>query len=257
MNLLVDIGNSNIKWCFSSQNNLSEVQSYQYSNESLERLLLSNLLNDQRCSNIIEVYICSVAGVKINSLFSSWLASNVLASVFYFESSAQQFGVQNAYSEVSNLGNDRWLALIYVHQFYQSDACVIDCGTAITIDVVLKNGRHEGGLIAPGYTSQIDAINLKTNIDTIKEFVNQRKPTILQNNTHDCIETGCRLMSLGFIKNTVAQLTSQFGDTLKVVLTGGDAESLALDLPPEWLYNQNLIFDGLQMLSNKRSELKV
>lgn len=252
MKLLVDIGNSNIKWCFSNTEKLGKIQSFQYSFETIERLLSSHLLNDEQLFNIKKIYICNVAGNKIKSIFSSWMASNVSATVIYFESSKQQLGVKNAYSVVSNLGNDRWLSLIYAHQFYQSDVCIIDCGTAITIDVVLKSGQHAGGLIAPGYSSQIAALNFKTDIKTTEKFVNQRKSGILQNNTHDCIEHGCRLMSLGFIKNTVIQLTIQNGDTLKVVLTGGDAKSLATDLPSDWLYNQNLIFLGLQMFSNKK-----
>lgn len=251
MDLLVDIGNSKLKWCFSNAVEPDNIQGFRYSINMLEKLLFSNLLNDKNITNIKNIFVCCVAEEKIRLLFTNWVNTNLSKTPVYYESSDTTNGVENAYSKISDLGNDRWLALVYVHHFYQADVCIIDCGTAITIDVILKNGKHEGGLIAPGYFSQISALQKQTDIKNKREFVNQKKASLLQNNTNQCIEQGCRLMSLGFIKSVVEQLKSLYGDKLQVVITGGDSESYIPDLPAEWHYCQELMFLALQFFSNE------
>jgi len=249
MNLLVDIGNSNFKWCFSDDEEINNIQGFQYTQESIISSLNTILLNEIKLTELKGIYTCCVAGATIKSIFSDWVNTTLLRPLIYFESSNKESAVTNAYSDASNLGNDRWLSLVYAHHLYQSDVCIIDCGTAITIDVILKCGQHEGGLIAPGYISQIKALELKTNIINNQKFVNQKNSSLLQNNTHQCIEQGCRVMSLGFIKDVVKQLEYQYGDTLKVVITGGDSESLASELPTKWYYNKDLLFRALLFFS--------
>ncbi|MFV1982633.1 MAG: type III pantothenate kinase [Thiohalomonadales bacterium] len=249
MNLLIDIGNSNFKWCFSNGEEINNIQSFQYTQESIISLLNTKLLNEINLTELDSIYTCCVAGANIKSVFSDWVNTTLLKPLIFFESSNQEFAVKNAYSNASDLGNDRWLSLVFAHHLYQSDVCIIDCGTAITIDVVLKSGQHEGGLIAPGYLSQIKALELKTNITNNQKFVNQKNSRLLQNNTYQCIEQGCRVMSLGFIKDMVKQLKHQYSDTLKVVITGGDSESLASELPAEWYYNEDLLFRALLFFS--------
>jgi len=263
MNLLIDIGNSNFKWCFSNERVigdgakfiLGDIKSFQYSIETLEESLSSKILNDNELSDINAIYVCCVAEQQSKTIFSKWVNSELSVTPIFFESSSTQFGVENAYDEVSNLGSDRWLSLIYVHHFYQSNVCVIDCGTAITVDVVLKNGQHQGGLIAPGFNSLIAGLDRTTSIVNDQNYLNQKTSSLLQQSTHQCIEQGCRKMSLGFIKDVVAQLKVQYGDTLVIVVTGGDSDFLASDLPENWHYCHDLIFRGLQFISENTSEL--
>lgn len=249
MILFVDFGNSNFKWCFSANENIGEVQFFQYSIESINSLLTSNLLSEKKIYNVENVFVCCVAQENMKSVFSSWVMTNLGQTPIYCESSDKELGVRNSYSEASKLGNDRWLTLLYVHHFYQSDVCIIDCGTAITVDVILKNGQHKGGLIAPGYSSQISALKLKTNIIDNQNFTNQKNSTLLQNDTHQSIEQGCRIMSLGFIKYVVEQLKNQYGDTMTVVITGGDSESFVKELPATWHYSRDLLFRALLFYS--------
>jgi type III pantothenate kinase len=255
MNLLVDIGNSYFKWCFTNGVKIDDAQSFQYSKDNLDSLLTSTILTDKEFIVIEDVFVCSVASPATKSIFTIWLKINCSKDPIFVESSTETLGVQNAYKIASNLGNDRWLSLIYVHHFYKTDVCVIDCGTAITIDVILESGQHEGGLIAPGYMAQISALQLKTGIIDNHNLINQKKNPILQKDTDLCVEQGCRLMTLGFIKDVVNQLIKQYGDTLQVVITGGDSKNLAPDLPKDWDYQQDLLFKGLQFYSKQKSEL--
>jgi len=249
MILLIEIGNSNFKWCFRDGETLSEVHQFNYNIDSLDELFL-HLLNEVKQFTIEKIFICCVAPELIKSQFTNWLKLNSLPLATFFESSENEMGVLNCYKEVKLLGNDRWLSLVYVYNVYQTDVCVIDCGTAITVDLVLKNGQHKGGLIAPGFLSQISALKLNTDIIDQQKFVNQATTPLLQNNTHLCIEQGCRRMSLGFLKESVGILKQQYGENLKIVITGGDSESLISELPNNWHHCPNLLFLGLNYWAN-------
>jgi len=255
MNLLVDFGNSCLKWCLSNENEMGNIQRFQYSEESIEVLLTTNLLSDLDLSGLDNIIVCCVASLSMKSRFYDWAEDNLLKTPIFVESANEMLGVKNAYKIASKLGNDRWLSILFVHQVHQMPVCVIDCGTAITIDVVLESGQHAGGLIAPGYMAQIAALDQKTNIIENHHFDNQRKNSLLQNNTELCVEQGCRLMSLGFLKDVVNKLTLQYGDSLKVIITGGDSENFVSDLPADWHYQPDLLFRGLQFFSTQKSEL--
>ena len=59
-------------------------------------------------------------------------------------------GVHFAYEDISRLGVDRCLAMIGAYHLVGSGVLVIDCGSAITADLVNGSGEHIGGFILPG-----------------------------------------------------------------------------------------------------------
>ena len=59
-------------------------------------------------------------------------------------------GLRNGYRDPAQLGVDRWLAMCAAWQQFPGSLCVVDAGTAVTIDVVAADGAHSGGLILPG-----------------------------------------------------------------------------------------------------------
>ena len=58
---------------------------------------------------------------------------------------AEHFGdVVNGYSATGQLGADRWAAIVGAWQLYHRPVCIIDAGTAVTIDAVAQDGCHQG-----------------------------------------------------------------------------------------------------------------
>ena len=52
---------------------------------------------------------------------------------------------------IESLGVDRWLALLAAHRHAPTEPLmVLDCGSAITLDLLVVGGRHLGGYIVPG-----------------------------------------------------------------------------------------------------------
>ncbi|MDP1069535.1 type III pantothenate kinase, partial [Klebsiella pneumoniae] len=48
------------------------------------------------------------------------------------------------------MGVDRWLAMLAAWQRVGQSCWVVDCGSAITLDLLDAEGRHQGGYILPG-----------------------------------------------------------------------------------------------------------
>ena len=63
---------------------------------------------------------------------------------------AQQLGVKNLYRKPEQLGADRWAALIGARGLTGSAACVVDAGTAVTVEALSAKGEFLGGAIFPG-----------------------------------------------------------------------------------------------------------
>ncbi|HZJ81944.1 MAG TPA: type III pantothenate kinase, partial [Guyparkeria sp.] len=67
--------------------------------------------------------------------------------------------VRVAYEEPAELGIDRFCAMIEAYaQVDGQPLAVINAGTAITLDVLAADGRHRGGLILPGWRTQLEGL---------------------------------------------------------------------------------------------------
>ena len=120
--------------------------------------LLNTQLSQQTLMNIWQsltkpkqlVIACVTANQSLTLVMevavSLWSDINIVR----VSSQAQGFGLTNAYLHPEKLGIDRWLVLIAARHFYAAPACVVDCGTAITVDLIDADGHHLGGLISAG-----------------------------------------------------------------------------------------------------------
>ena len=111
----------------------------------------------------------------------------------------------------------------------ESSVCVIDCGTAITIDVVDAAGIHQGGLIAPG----IDMMRRSLAQDTAAIGpirTGGRATALLARDTTGCVNSGVMHMA-GALIDRVTGDAAGYGN-LEAVITGGDAENTAAAVTP-------------------------
>ena len=90
----------------------------------------------------------------------AWVESKWGVPFKTIKAEAQQGALINGYMEPERLGVDRWLAMLAVIEEEQPEVpiCVIDCGSAITIDAVNAKGEHVGGLIVPGISMMRNAL---------------------------------------------------------------------------------------------------
>ena len=156
MMFLIDLGNSAIKWATLAQNHLGPQKSLLYQTDKLDSLLTQAWLSlDVPLSG---VWVSNVAGDQTAEILTHWITFHWKLKPTFIKTSRFECGIINGYKSPEKLGVDRWLALIGAHQLEKGKLCVVDCGTAVTLDVLSANGYHQGGLIIPGVMAMHKAL---------------------------------------------------------------------------------------------------
>lgn len=248
--LAIDVGNSRIKWAVISQGVINEHGEAGYSESSFETVLSSMGMPELK-----NVHISFVAKVDLKLKLERWLSARGCEVVVFAKTRARQHGVVNSYKQPENMGVDRWLAMIAAYELCDiasHDAvCVVDCGTAITLDLVDAAGQHTGGLILPGFRAMVGSLigsASNINISGSLEYSDDLN-TGLATSTQESVAKGCaRLINEG-VSSMVKSCEKNIAGKLHCVVTGGDGEWVAKTLAYENTYNSYLVLQGLNFIS--------
>jgi len=164
----------------------------------------------------------------------------------FARSSAGCGPVANGYEQPSALGVDRWLAVVAAFDHASRACCVIDAGSAITLDLVSEQGRHEGGYIVPGLSLQRESFVGKTGLTLDAEAT--WKSVVPGLRTSDALDNGILAMVTGWIVFMMKGSAERGGREL--YLTGGDASVLSEQLDRHnvrHLVVPDLVLDGLAL----------
>ena len=244
--LQIDIGNTSIKWRLL----MSGVVTCR------GRVLAKNTdLFFDRLKDIAEVDvipISSVASSDFNSLISEKLLEIFGRAPWFCASTDKLIGVTNAYIDSSELGVDRWLAIVAAWAEFRRDVIIVDSGTALTIDLVDQTGSHLGGYIIPGGALMerallSDTANLSCNYFSAEQ---EAKPG---NNTAQAIKNGIALAQVGAVHSILDNLQKDFIDRgmPAVVFCGGGGELLRDLCKLESFWRPDLVFEGLEIATRE------
>jgi type III pantothenate kinase len=238
MNLLIDMGNSRLKWGIS--NGLDIIAGSPIANPEIDRNSLAHLWRG--ITPIKQIAISCVSAKHLLDLVLS-VANELWPDIPIIKatSEAEAFGVKNAYPEPKKLGIDRWLCLIAAYHTYQKPLCIVGCGTAITVDVVDTSGKHLGGLISPGLRLMKESLAKGTENLTP---INAVHPFGLATNTDAAIHNGTLLAACGLIERVL----KHHPNNVQLLLTGGDAETIAAQLSQPTAIDPTLVLRGLALL---------
>ncbi len=266
MNLLIDIGNSRIKWCLynSVENEFGSEGAMLHDKAELPALFSEQwgLLD-----NPDRVVISNVSGQQLAESMDAWVDKKWKIKTEYVKTEAFSHGVTNAYSDYSELGVDRWMAIIAAWQRFRQQGkavCVVDCGTATTIDGISASGQHLGGFIIPGHTvMQEILINNTSDIKMAKNILTRKilrketspgktlSPVNFPSSTEEGVNSGCYLATISLIDSVVTSMQDDSGKQVNCIITGGDAEFVVEQLAGKFEYEPKLVLHGLAMLSGK------
>lgn len=203
-----------------------------------------------------KIWIGSVAGEEINRQFASFCHERWNIAPNFAESSRRFLNVTNGYFNPEQLGVDRWLAIIGGYQQLKSACCVIDCGTAVTMDFVNISGVHLGGYIVPGiYLLQTSLLENTREIYLQKDQSELEKMLDLSElgvNTHQAVKLGTLKMLVNFIQSVLDEQSQRHHQPFQCLLTGGDSPLLKQHLAINAIWEPNLIFSGLEWLMRSR-----
>jgi type III pantothenate kinase len=162
------------------------------------------------------VVACGVERIK--ELFSE-----LKKYTFNYVSGTQPGGAIIDYDTPETLGPDRVANAIAARDIPDKPVLVIDCGTAITIDVIDENGTFIGGLISPGLITQRDAlVNAAPSLPEVELASPQAS---IGRDTITSIQAGVIDATARMIDSTIDDFTKKY--LIKsVILTGGDSHIL-------------------------------
>jgi type III pantothenate kinase len=240
--LLIDIGNSAIKWTIESDGKLQDMSTFIYAQDELDSLLNENISIRQKLTRI---YISNVAGKGVENILLNWCQRKYKLTPTFAYASKQACGLVNAYSQPEKLGIDRWLALIAANTLNKRPFCIADCGTAVTIDAVDENGQYLGGLILPGL--RIMRHSLQQNTDAIQSMISQKVKNIFAKNTEQGVLSGTVYAITSSIENMIGILQQQTQQKVICYLTGGDAEEVEILISKSVIRMPDLVLQGLYL----------
>ena len=235
MDLLIDIGNTRIKWQQRDEKEIllsdsilaEEFMDIDFSSiKSVDKTIVSNVNHAvvlDKLKEILTAFKCPIIEAKTDS-------NECLI---------------NDYEDIKTLGVDRWVAAMGAWKIYQRPLLVINAGTAITIDLVEldkeSKAHFKGGMILPGVAISLAVLNNSTNlIDT--EIGKSHYPSL---NTKDAVTTGIMTSIQGAVNLVCRKLPS----SLPILLTGGDANLIHEQAEDDWKsrikLRDDLIFEGL------------
>lgn len=238
MNLLVDIGNSRLKWATSEREGLAAGTAMP--NPALNEESLAEVWRDLPRPDRLAI---SCVGARRLAEMAGAVASALWPGIAIIEakSEALAFGVKNAYLQPEKLGVDRWLALLAARRYYAPPVCIADCGTAITVDLLDEHGRHLGGMICPGLALMKKSLCSGTEALHYDDSAFTVGPA---NHTGAAIYSGILSAAAGLIEHVL----SAQSEHCQLLLTGGDAQQIADQLDRTCRIDADLVFRGLSLL---------
>jgi len=167
-----------------------------------------------------------VAGPEIRNAIGQAVSDRFGIGVEFMEATRTACGVSNAYPQPARLGADRWADLIGAHARGYEAACIVDAGSALTVDGLI-GGQHVGGLITPGLGLMRAALFQETgNLRSLSERPLSGGTALFATDTHEAIVRGTLLAAVSLIRRCRTELAHQVGRAPDLLLTGGDAERL-------------------------------
>lgn len=256
--LLVDIGNSRIKWCLASSGGLIKLKS----NAPLNSNALDNPRNqlDEPISSVVlkqiedtiphnrQIALTSVH----NSATSQFLRHFSEYSVFKAKTSQRALGLTSGYGNPDSLGVDRWLAMLGGRQLLGAQSfVVVDSGTATTIDYVTTAGLHAGGFIVPGLNMQVQSLLQTSNVKASLSLNNVGFE--LGSSTQSCVMNGVLTQTVTLVEHVFSRYKQS--DGCKLILTGGAGKLLfehlkksLVGIEDQCILAEDLVFQGLLVL---------
>ncbi len=242
MRLLCDLGNTRIKWAWAEGLALSGFGSAAYGGEESYD---AGLAGPMRPTGIAAI---SVAPHR-NAAFARFCEERWAMAPRWYQAARAGFGVSSLYEPPESLGADRFAAQVGARARRPGQAvCVVDCGTAITVDALDADGVFQGGAILPGLAAAADA--LRAIAPRLKGSAQDRLYAACGRTTEDAVSGGLMLGAAGAIERLVRDQRAVLGRDARLFVTGGDAARLIpyLTIPCE--HCAHLILEGLAVMAS-------
>ena len=252
MQLEIDAGNSRIKWRLRRGDTLITRGVESGSPVAALEVVVQAASAGALQGEIDRVAVVSVRDDAARETLAAQIEQRLQVVPCFAEVSTNCAGIANSYTEPQRMGVDRWSAMVAAAQKLDIAArprpfCVVDAGSAMTLDFVAADGRHRGGYIVPGLSLQIDSLLRATGQIAMDEAAVPQQ-LLPADNTTDAVRRGVILSMLQLLQHSVADFASAAGSSVEVFATGGDIETLLKCSDLSVRHCPDLVLDGVQYL---------
>ena len=242
MNLLVDIGNTLVKCAVTEA---GRVVAERRATE-LTAGMLDTLLAEFPAQHAI---VSSTRGRMPGAV--ALVRSRVADMLEFTQQTPVPIG--NAYRSPGTLGLDRLAAAVGATVLCPGrNVLIVDCGTALTIDLVTADGVFRGGNISPGVRMRLEALHERTAALPACEPAglpddDGAPESLLGGTTEEAIVRGV-MQSVAFeIEGYAARLERIFPD-LCIIFSGGDAHFFEKRIKNTIFADHNPVYCGLDRI---------
>ena len=240
MILEIDAGNTSLKWRLVNdhqQVSMRGVQGYSVG--------LAAIAAQLEASAVSWVRIACVAGSQIAAQLKQWAHDSLGARVEFARTLKSHAGVSVAYEDPSRLGVDRWLAMLAAYGQGGENVCVIDAGSAVTVDLVTQQGEHLGGYIVPGLKMLRKSLVADTG-QIILSGQDQSDQLVWGKSTDEAVDYGTFRMLVSFLQSVADEL-GRSGQSWHLYVAGGDGKILMPAIATDFgvTCDPDLVFSGL------------
>ena len=240
MDIIGDIGNTEVKICLFSRNK----------NLVKKITLKTNLINNKYLKKILSTFVKK--NITINKIIFSSVVPKVYNLInFYFSKNLKIYCIEIKKLNLNKLikinvnrkqiGSDRLCNAIGVND-NKNNYIIIDFGTATTFDVVIKN-KYLGGIIAPGLSLSLNTLISKASL--IPSLKLKKVNKILGKNTISAVRSGFYWGYIGLVQNIIDKISKQTNKKYKVILTGGFSHLFVKSIKQKVIIDKDITIKGL------------
>ena len=247
--LLVDIGNTRIKWASLTDGSLGRARAASHAGlgpRDFERIAGST-------RNLDRILVSSVASPKLNDALALAARRTEAPAPELIVTRRRACGVTVAYLEPWRLGVDRFLAMIGAHECFARPVCVVGVGTAMTIDLLDADGRHRGGAIIPAPPLMVSSLLEGTSgiRQRARGGADGRGPAMFARSTRAAVDQGARFAAAATVDRAVSEARALLGRTPRAILTGGGACGLQPLIRASSILVPDLVLQGLAVWAKR------
>lgn len=235
---LIDLGNSRLKCALlDAQGRRGEILAIGHDQPNALPMLLQHI---GAAGSNDELWLASVASAERTTTLATALERHGLR-VQSIQTQAVFGKLRIAYSEPSQLGVDRFLAMVAACERDDGPWLLVSAGSALTIDLLTEDGLHLGGSIAPMPARMRAALAAG-----FKQLdLAQGEASNFAADTADAIASGCRGAALGLVERSLRKARERLG-TIPTLLVGGGGAALLADVEhAPVMHLPALVVDGM------------
>ena len=233
MNLIVDCGNTNLKYFIFHEQKLLFKNSFKWEDEWVLKI-------KRKFPDFKNILLCDVTGKYYKDDLEKKIPNKNI-----FEVKDLDLPFKTKYN-FKSLGNDRiGLISAAINKFPGKDCLVVDAGSCLTFDLVSSQLVHEGGLISPG---------LLIRLKSLKKYTSSLPLTKLEDVKIEIGKDTKSSIQSGILEGFIFEVNGQIEKfkrkipNLKIVLTGGDAKYLYKRIKNSIFAEQDFLASGLNNL---------